>query len=360
MGKAGEQLAFASAEAAKEELENDKMKLQEVCHKLTLKADKYRLMARDKAKIARELQQKLDREAELKAAKSRLFKKSRLKVLTTILVFFIFYSTIMVLHCHFHIPGLRRSETYCRNYRAWWNGTAEVPLSFDHKPCNESEHGITTAGGFVECNRVNESIALPRASGDFAFKPNRAKLPKGQIVTAYPDISCFELTKDFEFIVVTCDGIWDVMTDEEADKFCRQRFQKGVETELMCKEDRELDFLGCGNMTVIRISCLQGDDAETYYARVQRLKPIGKVEAPIRMREEVVPTGCDDTLATPSWSNSTIEEDSDDEKPSMVFSVDEEVNLPVTEVVEAKPKKEEAATVEDNKQDESKESETAK
>uniref|UniRef100_A0A7E4ZZC8 protein-serine/threonine phosphatase n=1 Tax=Panagrellus redivivus TaxID=6233 RepID=A0A7E4ZZC8_PANRE len=245
-----------------------------------------------------------------------------------------------------------------------------MPLSFDHKPCNELEQRrITAAGGFVEFNRVNGNLALSRALGDFAFKRNRTKLPKDQIVTAYPDISCFELTKDFEFIVVACDGIWDVMTNEEVVKFCRQRLQKGMEPELICEElldtclspDCELNSLGCDNMTVILILCLQGDDAETYLARVQRPKPTGKVENPIRMCEEVVPTACDDTFATPSQSPSTIEEDSDDEKPPMVFSVDEEVILPVTEVViEAEPKKEEDATVEENTQDESKESETAK
>lgn len=32
--------------------------------------------------------------------------------------------------------------------------------------------------------------------------------------TAWPDIEVKPVTKDLEFIVLACDGIWDVMTNE--------------------------------------------------------------------------------------------------------------------------------------------------
>ena len=105
-------------------------------------------------------------------------------------------------------------------------------LSYDHKPSNDLEQKrIVDAGGWVEFNRVNGNLALSRALGDFAFKRNQSKLPKDQIVTAYPDISCFEITKDAEFIVIACDGIWDVMSSSEVVDFCRARLQKGMEPE---------------------------------------------------------------------------------------------------------------------------------
>lgn len=65
------------------------------------------------------------------------------------------------------------------------SGVAD-PLSFDHKPANESEaRRIVAAGGWVEFNRVNGNLALSRALGDFAFKKNEHKSPEEQIVTGW-------------------------------------------------------------------------------------------------------------------------------------------------------------------------------
>lgn len=88
-------------------------------------------------------------------------------------------------------------------------------LSYDHKPNNEKElKRICEGGGFVEYNRVNGNLALSRALGDFVFKRNPDKIPEEQIVTAYPDIEERDITEDWEFAVLACDGIWDVMQNE--------------------------------------------------------------------------------------------------------------------------------------------------
>ena len=49
---------------------------------------------------------------------------------------------------------------------------------------------------------------MTRAIGDADAKPDG--------VTADPEVSETELTKDDEFIVVACDGMWDVITNNEA------------------------------------------------------------------------------------------------------------------------------------------------
>lgn len=65
--------------------------------------------------------------------------------------------------------------------------------------------------------------------GDFVFKRNDKKGPKEQIVTAAPDVQVRELTDDLEFVVLACDGIWDVLTNEEVTEFVRCRIAAKME-----------------------------------------------------------------------------------------------------------------------------------
>ena len=68
------------------------------------------------------------------------------------------------------------------------NGTA-IPVSFDHKPDDEREKlRIEQAGGFIAMWgvwRVNGSLAVSRAIGDYYLKPN--------FVIANPDVLVFDL-----------------------------------------------------------------------------------------------------------------------------------------------------------------------
>lgn len=105
-------------------------------------------------------------------------------------------------------------------------------LSFDHKPNNELESKrIIAAGGWVEFNRVNGNLALSRALGDFVFKRNEGKKAEEQIVTAYPDVEVRELTGDHEFVLLACDGIWDVLSNEEVLEFVRSRIAQQIPPE---------------------------------------------------------------------------------------------------------------------------------
>lgn len=128
---------------------------------------------------------------------------------------------------------IKNNRLYCANAGdsrmiACVNGKVEV-LSDDHKPNNEKEHKrICDAGGFVECNRVNGNLALSRALGDFMFKRNTTKIPEEQIVTAYPDVTEREITEDWEFAVLACDGIWDVLRNEVNNSCKRETFSVGV------------------------------------------------------------------------------------------------------------------------------------
>ena len=42
-----------------------------------------------------------------------------------------------------------------------------------------------------------------------------------------------EVTADHEFLVMACDGIWDVLTNEEVTEFVRARITQGMEPEIV-------------------------------------------------------------------------------------------------------------------------------
>lgn len=78
---------------------------------------------------------------------------------------------------------------------------------------------IQEAGGTVLIQRVNGSLAVSRALGDFEYKNNSNRRPDQQLVSPEPDITSHtrQLTNDehVAFIVLACDGVWDVITNEE-------------------------------------------------------------------------------------------------------------------------------------------------
>lgn len=92
-----------------------------------------------------------------------------------------------------------------------------VPLSNDHKPFNPGEkERIENAGSHVKFNRVNGDLAVSRALGDFVYKRCETVTAERQAVTALPEfmVEARQPAKD-EFIVLACDGIWDVMSSQE-------------------------------------------------------------------------------------------------------------------------------------------------
>ncbi|KAI3410168.1 tRNA methyltransferase ppm2 [Globodera pallida] len=153
-----------------------------------------------------------------------------------------------------------------------------VALSTDHKPCNEEEsRRIFAAGGWVEFNRVNGNLALSRAFGDFSFKKNESKSAREQIVTACPEVEIQAITPEHEFVLLACDGIWDVMTNQDAITFCRERLISGLVPEKICEEllekclapDCELSGLGCDNMTAILVCLLQNYSLDDYLSQLR-------------------------------------------------------------------------------------------
>mmetsp|Transcript_5203 Transcript_5203/g.18201 ORF Transcript_5203/g.18201 Transcript_5203/m.18201 type:complete len:316 (+) Transcript_5203:955-1902(+) len=143
------------------------------------------------------------------------------------------------------------------------NGVA-VDLSKDHKPNDELERQrILRAGGFVNDGRVNGSLALSRALGDFEFKQSATLQPKDQVISCFPDIRQETIGAEDEFMVLACDGIWDVMKSQECIDFTRQHIKNGVALaeicEMMCDfciapDTKASGGLGCDNMSVVIVT----------------------------------------------------------------------------------------------------------
>ncbi|TPX32332.1 hypothetical protein SmJEL517_g04534 [Synchytrium microbalum] len=87
------------------------------------------------------------------------------------------------------------------------NGIAER-LSYDHKGSDLSEQKrITESGGFVLNNRVNGVLAVTRSLGDVAMK---------EWIIGNPYTVETPIIETDSFMIVACDGLWDVCTDQTA------------------------------------------------------------------------------------------------------------------------------------------------
>ena len=116
-----------------------------------------------------------------------------------------------------------------------------VPMSFDHKPFDELEKArIESANGMVRNKRVNGDLAVSRALGDFVYKDRHDLTPMQQKVSPYPDIKIEERDGTEEFLVIACDGIWDVMSNDDLCQYIRYLLSIG-ETDLGLVVEELLD-----------------------------------------------------------------------------------------------------------------------
>lgn len=107
----------------------------------------------------------------------------------------------------------------------------------DHKPVNPIEkERIEKAGGSVMIQRVNGSLAVSRALGDFEYKNVEGMGPCEQLVSPEPEIFVQDRSPEDEFLVLACDGIWDVMSNEELCDFVRNRLQITASMESICNQ----------------------------------------------------------------------------------------------------------------------------
>ena len=85
-----------------------------------------------------------------------------------------------------------------------------IRLSFDHQArVPEEKQRIKECGGIVINDRVNGTLAVTRALGDASMK---------EFITGHPFTTETRLlpSEEDSFLILACDGLWDVCTDQEA------------------------------------------------------------------------------------------------------------------------------------------------
>jgi len=83
-------------------------------------------------------------------------------------------------------------------------------VTTDHKPDLPAERErIEKLGGWVKNGAITGSITVSRSLGDFSYKP---------FIICDPDVfGPFRyLDDEYQFLILACDGLWDVVTDQEA------------------------------------------------------------------------------------------------------------------------------------------------
>lgn len=128
-----------------------------------------------------------------------------------------------------------------------------VELSRDHKPNSRFERlRIEKLGGYVCDGYLNGQLSVSRALGDWHMKG-----PKGSAspLSAEPELQETILTEEDEFLIMGCDGLWDVMSSQYAVTIARRELMAHNNPELCSRElvREALKMNTCDNLTVVVI-----------------------------------------------------------------------------------------------------------
>ncbi|XP_021673030.2 protein phosphatase 2C 50 [Hevea brasiliensis] len=123
-------------------------------------------------------------------------------------------TAVVAIICSSHIIVANCGDSRAVLYR----GKEPMALSVDHKPNREDEYArIEAAGGKViqwNGHRVFGVLAMSRSIGDRYLKP---------CIIPEPEVMFVPRAKDDECLILASDGLWDVMSNEEACDLARRR-----------------------------------------------------------------------------------------------------------------------------------------
>lgn len=133
-----------------------------------------------------------------------------------------------------------------------------VELSKDHKPDSFSERlRIEKLGGVVYDGYLNGQLSVARAIGDWHMKdPEGSSSP----LSAEPELQDMVLNEEDEFLILGCDGLWDVMSSQCAVTIARKELMLHNDPERCSRElvREALKRNTCDNLTVVTV-CFSPD-----------------------------------------------------------------------------------------------------
>ncbi|XP_059641794.1 protein phosphatase 2C 16-like [Cornus florida] len=123
-------------------------------------------------------------------------------------------TAVVALICSSHIVVANCGDSRAVLFR----GKEAMALSTDHKPNREDEYArIEASGGKViqwNGHRVFGVLAMSRSIGDRYLKP---------WIIPEPEVTIIPRAREDELLILASDGLWDVMTNEEACEVARRR-----------------------------------------------------------------------------------------------------------------------------------------
>jgi len=146
------------------------------------------------------------------------------------------------------------------------NGKA-YPMSVDHKPRNKVEaRRIKKAGGHIHpqtgaliSRKGERTLAVARTIGDVGYKKNKLISKKDQIVSALPDVMSQTIDPTWQFMLLACDGIWDILTNEQAIDFVLHGIASGHGPQKICMDLCDRCMGSMDNTTCILVCFLHDE-----------------------------------------------------------------------------------------------------
>lgn len=133
-----------------------------------------------------------------------------------------------------------------------------IELSKDHKPsCTSEKLRIEKLGGVIYDGYLNGQLSVARALGDWHMKgPKGTDYP----LSCEPELEEVVLTEEEEFLIIGCDGLWDVMSSQCAVTIVRKELMLHNDPEKCSRElvREALKRNSCDNLTAVVI-CFSSD-----------------------------------------------------------------------------------------------------
>ncbi|KAL3527310.1 hypothetical protein ACH5RR_011966 [Cinchona calisaya] len=149
-----------------------------------------------------------------------------------------------------------------------------VELSTDHKPnCTSERIRIEKLGGVIYDGYLNGQLSVSRSLGDWHLKgPKGSNFP----LSSEPELKEVVLTEEDEFLIIGCDGLWDVMSSQCAVTITRKELMLHNDPEKCSKElvREALKRNSCDNLTVLVVCFSPDPPPRIEIPRTQRRRSI--------------------------------------------------------------------------------------